>query len=138
MVALMYDGLELGKFIRDDKNVLRLRLNPNIQAVWLPYIFYIGLDKDMEIVINAWLKERIFPKNRLGANKMLKALGLRRYNLKKIAEITRCSVITDPYWIAYEDTDTYSNQSIRGQIGGKGYPYNSLNIHNEGDYIWRK
>lgn len=137
MKALMYDGLELGVFIEDGE-VTKLKLHPNIQVNWLPYIFSIGLHCDMKIIVEAWIKERVFPKNRIGAKKMLKSLGLKKYDMMKIAEITRCSVITDPYWIAYTDEDRYSSNSIRGQIGGKSYPYNSLRIKDEENYIWRK
>lgn len=138
MIALMYDGLELGKFYKDSNNILRLKLNNNISKTWLPYIFEIGLKEDMEIVIKAWLKERVFPKNRFGARKLLREIGLYKYDVEKIAETTRCSVITDPYWIVYEETDRYHINSIRGQMGETRYPYNSIGITNEEDYIWRK
>ena len=84
MIAIMYDGLELGKFYRDSSNTLRLKLNEGVQRSWLPYIFDIGLEHDMEKILNTWIKERIFPKNRLGSRKMLKELGLKRYNAVKI------------------------------------------------------
>lgn len=138
MIAIMYDGLELGKFYMDSENVLRLKLNDNVKQSWLPYIFEIGLHSDMEKVIKAWKKERVFPKNRFGSRKMLKELGLRKYDIDKITEITRCSAITDPYWLVYEDGDRYHTHSIRGQMGESNYPYNSLDIVNEEDYIWRK
>ena len=139
MIAIMYDGLELGTFIEDDTGKLSLRLNENVKKSWLPYIFELGLDNetDMNIVINAWVKERVFPKNRFGSRKMLKELGLKKYNVNKIAEVTRCSLITDPYWIVYDTSDRYETHSIRGQMGLENYPYNSLDILNEEDYKWR-
>lgn len=136
MIALMYDGLELGKFYEDEKGVLRLKLNDNIKTSWLPYIFEIGLDKDMSKVLKVWKKERVFPKNRIGSKRMLKALGLKKYDVDSIARATRCSAITDPYWLVYKETDTYTNSSVRGQ-SGDNYPYNSLNIPDEENYIWR-
>ena len=137
MIALMYDGLELGKFYKEKEKIV-LKLNNNINKSWLPYIFEIGIDKDMNLILNAWIKERVFPKNRYGSKKMLKELGLRKYDAYKIAEITRCSLITDPYWIAYYETDRYHVNSIRGQLGESKYPYNSLEILDEDKYIWRK
>ena len=141
MIAIMYDGLELGKFVQNNDK-LELKLNDGIKQSWLPYIFDIGLsaDVDMNIVINAWVKERVFPRNRFGANKMLKELGLKKYDADKIAEVTRCSLLTDPYWIAYEESDTYNDKSIRGQIGLEYYPYNSIgtiDVADEDNYIWR-
>lgn len=138
MIAIMYDGLELGKF-KDINGKLTLELNKNIQKSWLPYIFELGYNKgtDMNKIISAWIKERVFPRNRFHARKMLKELGLRRYNVDKIAEVTRCSLITDPYWLVYEEGDTYTEKSVRGQMGLENYPYNSLNLTNEEDFIWR-
>lgn len=138
MIAIMYDGLELGTF-ENDNGKIKLNLHKGVKKSWLPYIFELGLDKgtDMQIIINAWIKERVFPKNRLRSRRMLKELGLKKYDVNKIAEITRCSLITDPYWIVYDQSDVYTKQSIRGQMGLKNYPYNSLNILNEEDYIWR-
>lgn len=137
MIALMYDGLELGTFFRDEHDVLRFKSHDNIPASWLPYIFYINSDCDMEVIVKAWVNDRVFPKNRLGSWRMVRKLGLKKYDAVKIAEITRCSVITDPYWIAYEETDRFSTHSIRGKMENEEYPYNSLDIKNEEDYIWR-
>lgn len=138
MLGIMYDGLELGTFYLKDGKLL-LRLNNNIKKSWLPYIFEIAYDKgtDMTKVIMAWKKERVFPKNRLGSRVMLKEIGLKKYDVSKIAEVTRCSLITDPYWILYNEDDTYTNNSIRGQMGLENYPYNSLNIPEEENYVWR-
>lgn len=138
MIALMYDGLELGKFVEQPDKTVKLILNKNIQRAWLPYIFDIGFDKDMRIIIQAWIRERVIPKNRIGIKNILKELGIKKYDRDKIAEITRCSAVTDPYWIVYEETDTFYDNTIRGRIGGTMYQYNSLGIRNEGDYIWRK
>ena len=140
MIALMYDGLELGKFVRDaNTDKLKLVINPKIKKSWLPYIFELGYDKDtdMNIVIKAWVKERVFPKNRFGSRKMLRELGLVRYDVNKIAEVTRCSLIKDPYWIVYDSNDKYETHSIRGQMGEENYPYNSLGILDEENYKWR-
>lgn len=141
MIAIMYDGLELGKFVTNN-NKLELRLNAGVKKSWLPYIFDIGIDAgtDMHIIIEAWIKERVFPNNRFGRGKMLRELGLKKYDAHKIAEITRCSLLTDPYWIVYEESDTYSEKSVRGQIGLGYYPYNSIGAISKSDehkYIWR-
>ena len=138
MIALMYDGLELGKF-QEENGKLVLKLNDNVKKSWLPFIFELGYDRgtDMHKIIEAWIKERVFPKNRFHSRKMLKELGLVRYDVHKIAEKTRCSLLTDPYWIVYEDSDTYVENTTRGQMGLDNYPYNSLKLNNEEDYIWR-
>lgn len=134
----MYDGLELGVFTkRGDK--LELLLNENVKKSWLPYIFELALDKDRDMrpILDTWIKERVFPRNRFGARKMLKQLGLKKYNVYRIAEVTRCSLVTDPYWLAYEYTDNYEDQSVRGQLGLDTYPYNSIGVKDEENYTWR-
>ena len=134
----MYDGLELARFeYNEEEDKLKLIKNDKIAWSWLPYIFDYNRDKDMRIVIGAWIKERVFPKNRLDSRKMLKRLGLKKYDALKIAEITRCSLITDPYWLVYDEEDTYYKNSARGKLGENNYPYNSLDIRNEEDYKWR-
>ena len=137
-IALMYDGLELGRFIEQEDGSVKLVLHKNIQRSWLPYLFDIGLDRDMRKIVPAWIKERVVPKNRLGIKGILKELGLNKYDRGKIARITRCSSITDPYWIAFDEDDNFYDSTIRGKIGGVAYPYNSIGIRNEGDYFWRK
>lgn len=139
MIAIMYDGLELGTFEKNENGTLSLKLHKNVKKSWLPYIFELGYDKgtDMNIIIDAWIKERVFPKNRFGSKRMLKELGLKKYDVAKIAEVTRCSLITDPYWIVYYSEDSYTKHSVRGQMGLENYPYNSLDIANEEDYVWR-
>lgn len=42
--------------------------------------------------------------------------------------------------MVYEETDTYNEKSVRGQIGLEYYPYNSIGVITEQDenkYIWR-
>ena len=141
MIAIMYDGLELGRFVKDN-NKTKLVLNKGVKKSWLPYIFDIGIDAgtDMNIILEAWIKERVFPNNRFGRGKMLRELGLKRYDVHKIAEITRCSLLTDPYWLVYDESDLYNEKSVRGQIGLEYYPYNSLGVIDKNDedkYIWR-
>jgi len=67
MVALMYDGLELGRFVRDSVGMLRLHKHKNIPDGWLPYIFNINLNEDMDKIIDTWIKSRVFPKDQLGS-----------------------------------------------------------------------
>lgn len=133
----MYDGLELCKFERDNSGVLRLVLNKGVSEHWLPYIFEIGIACDMDKVLKTWIIERVFPKNRFGAKEMMKELGIKKYDVNKIAELTRCSLMTDPYWLVYDESDTYTKNSVRGQAGSEKFPYNSLGIVKEEDYIWR-
>lgn len=137
--AILYDGLELGVFERDENDVLHLKLHKGIKKSWLPYIFELALDNnaDMDKIINIWIKERVFPKNRINNRKLLKGLGLRRYNITDIVKKTHCSLITDPYWISFSEDDMYNEVSARGTVGLNYYPYNSIGINNEEDYIWR-
>ena len=138
MIALMYDGLELARFVEDGDKT-KLVIHDNINLNWLPYIFLLGYQKDtdMKVVINAWIHDRVFPKNRYNSFLMLLSIGMLKYDANKIAEKTRCSLMTDPYWIAYTEDDTYTKCTARGKVANQYYPYNSLDIENEEDYIWR-
>lgn len=137
--AILYDGLELGVFERDENDILHLKLHKGIKKSWLPYIFELALDNnaDMDKIINIWIKERVFPKNRINNRKLLKDLGLKRYNITDIVKKTHCSLITDPYWVSFSEDDMYNEVSARGTVGLNYYPYNSIGIKNEEDYIWR-
>ena len=135
MLAIMYDGLEFGKFIDG-----QLVLNNGVKKSWLPYIFELAIDNNIPVekAIDAWKKERVFPKNRVGKGKILKELGLSKYNVDDIAMVTRCSLVLDPYWIVYEEGDRYTTHSVRGRTGdSRLYPYNSIGIEDEEAYIWR-
>ena len=140
MIALMCDGLELGKFDTDDKGNIQLILNKGVEKYWLPYVFEEALENKVPLnsILEAWKKERVLPKNRFGAKRLLKGLGLKRYSVENIAYITRCSTITDPYWIVYEEYDRYYEASIRGKLGETRFPYNSIGIVDEREFTWRK
>ena len=59
MIAIMCDALELGRFERDANNILRLKLHDGVNKSWLPYIFEIGLNDDMDKIIKIWKKDRV-------------------------------------------------------------------------------
>lgn len=136
--SLMYDALELGKFKYDESGKLKLVLNEGINVAWLPVQFYLAYlhDVDMKPILKAWKKERVFPMNRVNSFIMLLKLGLLWYSVEKIAYKTRCSVINDPYWLTYEDTDRFRVNTARGTLGDGLFPYNSIGLHEE-DYIWK-
>jgi hypothetical protein len=153
--AIMADGLELGTFVNNGDRI-DLILDDGVEDTWLPYIFELALsrDKDMRPVLETWLKERVFPKNRFGSHRMLRELGLKKYDVQKIAEATRASLLTDPYWLVYDESDTYETKSVRGQMNEENrifnkqgirskskepYPYNSMGIKEQDKerYTWR-
>ena len=138
-MTLMYDALELGDFVKDADGKITLQLNNNVEKTWLPYIFELAYDSnfDMGIVLNEWKKERVFPKSRYGSKKLLRQLGINKYDIDEILKRTNYSVLTDPYWISNSTDETYTKCSVRGKQNSAKLPYNSLEIKNESDFKWR-
>ncbi len=132
---LMYDALVLAEFYTDENGQLKLRLMKNIKSTWLPYIFELAYNKDMDLtdILEGWKKERVFPKNRYGSKQLLKELGLKKYDVDKIAELTRCSLTNDPYWLAISEDDTFTKCSAKTDKR----EYNQLGLKEE-DYVWKK
>lgn len=65
----------------------------------------------------AWIEERVFPEERMGCNELLVELGLKAHIPIEIAKKTRACLMEDPYWVAFEETDTYEQNTIRGLMG---------------------
>lgn len=137
-MILMYDGLELGVFkFNTECNKLEFIKHDKIDEMWLPEIIRFAGNIDMRIVIDEWFKDRVFPSNRINLKNTLKIFGLKRYNHIEIAKQTRGSLMSDGWWIAMEENDSYTKNSARGKLNNSNYPYNSLEVYPEECYKWR-
>ena len=65
----------------------------------------------------AWLEDRVFPSDRVGVKDLLRTLNLKKYDFLDIAVKTRDCLIEDGYWIEVEDSDTFRENTVRGQYG---------------------
>lgn len=128
-MKMMLDALVLGEFKKSESGLITTFVkDENIKDEWLPLFLRGDIDGDVWCLVYEWLKDRVFPKNRIGARKILKDLGLKKYDHFEIAYISRASLVEDPYWIAFEEGDTWSKNTIRGIANVKDFSWNSLNI----------
>ncbi|WP_184185019.1 hypothetical protein [Paenibacillus sp. JGP012] len=72
--------------------------------------FYINKDTSPnEEDIRLWLSDRVFPKERQGANQILESLGLSTYDSWEIAKKTHAISLNDFYWMSDNLEDTFEN-----------------------------
>ena len=134
---LMRDGLVLGEFIQDNKGILRFIKDKGIDDNWLPYCLDKHIGKDASIYLNEWLKERVVPENRINVKKLLHILGLKKYDYIELAQITRATLMSDPYWLAMEEGDTFSTKSLRGRLEINIARANKLKNNTKEEFRWR-
>lgn len=67
-----------------------------------------------------WISERIFPRERVDCEDILKNLGLESYDVMSIAEKTNASLMGDDYWVKFKPTEDYYKDSIRGRTISAG------------------
>lgn len=132
---LMYDGLVLGTFIKHANGVIMFEKKENVIKTWLPLFLELapdGVDVSKGIVV--WMKERVIPPNRIGIKRILKRLGMKKYDVMEMGAKFNYAIVTDAYWIATKEDDTYTKCSIRATFN---MPYNSLDIKNEENFEWK-
>lgn len=138
MHYVMYDGLVLGELYVSDTNKLRFKRDEGIEDCWLPLFLRYTVevhDKDVDLThaYVIWVEERVIPSNRIGLKRILDKLGMKKYDMLEVAKKTNVCQLTDPYWVTYSDSDTFTKNSLRGIYG---YDANILGL-NEEDYRWK-
>lgn len=119
MLKVMYDNIQVAHREGDFGN-FRMVLEENIDIFYIPLDMFSRGRKEIPLIeVVDWLDDRVFPSERMDAEKLLKQLELKEYNVYKIAEITRASMLEDGWWIAFHEGDNYREHSIRGK---SGYP----------------
>ena len=119
MIYVMFDGLVLGELYISDTKKLRFKKDEGIEDCWLPMFLRFTADmhdKDVDLysIYFKWLEERVIPPNRMGIKKVLKMFNMKEYDVLELARKTNASLMTDPYWLAYNETDCFSKNSLRG------------------------
>lgn len=110
----MNDGLEIGVFERTDTAII-FKKHENIHDGLLPYGFELYDGKDVTKVLYLWGEDRVPPPNRLEIKRILKMHGLKKYDHMAMCFYSRFGILHDPYWIALEETDTFTKNTIRGK-----------------------
>ncbi|CAM4494157.1 hypothetical protein [Paenibacillus xylanexedens] len=74
---------------------------------------YIDRDKQpSQEDIKLWLSDRVFPKERQGANQILESLGLTTYDSWEIAKKTNAISLNDFYWMSNRMEDSFENINV--------------------------
>lgn len=118
---IMYDDLVLGEIQRvPNSTKLMFIKDQHIDISWLPFEIQSWYNcpegTDLTPFLKVFMDERVIPPNRLGIRKILKQAGLKKYDTYALGDKLRYSN-HQPWWIAIEDTDSYSKTSLRGQLG---------------------
>jgi len=113
MIRLMCDNHKLA-YLDDDTDILYLE---NDVPEWLvPRDLFIGERTSVTFEdLQEWIKDRVFPRDRCGCEDLLRELGLDFYDEWQIAKRTRASLMTDFYWLSFDDSDYYEKFSARGR-----------------------
>ncbi|MEC2463883.1 hypothetical protein P9X10_03050 [Bacillus cereus] len=124
MIRLMFDNIQIAhEEVSNGKH--ELVLEKGIESTD-PYIipkelFPKGVKRIPLGDILGFIEWRVFPKEREDCDKLLKELGLEEYDPLEIAKKTKASLIEDGWWIAFNDTDTYQKDTLRGKLGYTGW-----------------
>lgn len=114
----MFDNITIGTVYETELGLFSCRMSPHINIGFLPA----GLAPSVSLTANddlvrRWVKNRIFPENRVNKEKLLKLMGLTRYDALAIVKYTRVCLMEDPFWIAFKEDDTFRSNTIRGEAG---------------------
>ena len=111
-MKLMHNDMIIGDVITNDIGIpYKIVLRDNIPKEYTPYdLFKMWTTREatMEEFI-AWASERCFPPNRIGAENMLRELGLSEYDGWEIVKRTGGHMSNDHFWIDFEDEMQMNN-----------------------------
>lgn len=85
-----------------------------------PRIYSLGAPKDYKTFIE-WIEDRVPPRNRVGIQKELDALGLELYDEFVFAVETHAYLMEDDFWLATSPDDKWED-GLRAKAGFKPYP----------------
>jgi hypothetical protein len=115
-MVLMCDDLELTDKTYAEQGIIRLR-DIDIPDWLVPIGLFYGRKECTALELIEWAKKRIFPSERMGADELLKELGIDRYEPWWIAKETRASLMDDWWWIKLSSGDKFETSSARGRAG---------------------
>jgi hypothetical protein len=116
MYAIMFDNITVA-FSYDLEGVKRFRLVENLPSFFVPQDLFLGRTEISIYELDMWLEDRIFPPDRVGVKKLLKSLGLKKYDVLAIVAQTRACLMEDGWWIAITPEDTFRHNTLRGFVG---------------------
>ncbi|HZK85288.1 MAG TPA: hypothetical protein VFC58_11585 [Desulfosporosinus sp.] len=116
MLRLMMDNLQIGhqEGVEGDYTIA---LEEWVPAVYAPMELFTGKRIVSMLDFVEWINGRVFPPERIGAEQLLKELGLDEYRPFAIAKETKACLMEDPYWVAFEEGDSFKKDTVRGSAG---------------------
>jgi hypothetical protein len=116
-MKLMYDNIVVAEqHVGNDG--LHLKLLEGVEVFFIPEGLFDPKTKSVSIIdLIGWIEGRIFPKDRMGADKLLAQLGLNDYSPFSIAKQNKACLIEDGWWLSFDDKDTFRESTIRGAAG---------------------
>lgn len=114
-IYMMYDTIPIA-MCRDRTKFENFKALDDVPDSILPFGLFINRECTVARLTD-WLSYRIFPKERPSCAELLKSLGLREYSVWGIVKKTKGSTMTDPYWLKFEDSDSFRESTVRGLFG---------------------
>jgi len=111
--ALMYDNILVAKMFTEGNNQF-LRLEAELPEYFRPADLF--FDKD-EVDISefiAWIEDRVFPRERIGADELLKSIGMEDYCGFEIALKNRACLMEDGFWLSFAPDEDFKKITLRG------------------------
>lgn len=116
MLRLMMDNLQIGHQ-EGVEGGYTIVLENWVPAVYAPMELFKGKRTVSMLDFVEWINGRVFPPERVGAKQLLKELGLDEYRPFAIAMETKACLMEDPYWVAFTESDSYREDTVRGAAG---------------------
>jgi hypothetical protein len=115
---LMLDDREIAHLSEDGQSLIA---NEGVLQYDLPLNLFLGDARSVPLVdVVVWAKKRIFPKERMGCDEILRDMGLSEYNAWEIVKQTKACLMEDPYWLRFSEDDTFAD-TTRGRAIAAGF-----------------
>ncbi|MEX2459836.1 MAG: hypothetical protein WD469_00815 [Paenibacillaceae bacterium] len=115
MLYLMYDNVVIAKREGNEGNY-SVALETGVKPFFIPNELFRGKDHASMLHFIDWIADRIFPKNRVGADRLLSEMGLDTYSIIGVARQTKACLMEDGFWVAFSEEDDFRRDTIRGQF----------------------
>jgi hypothetical protein len=108
------------------------RLIDGINKDNVPFGFFKNGNTESTLRVFKWLEDRAIPPEREDIREILDIMGISEYSEWAIVRFTGGTLMTDPWWIRFEDNWTYENHTVRGIFHFNPInPYKPLSEHKE-------
>lgn len=118
ILSLMFDNILVAD-LTTTNGTARFKVKEGLPEFFVPLDLFMWRSEITILDLAEWLEERVFPEDRMGVRKLLRSLGLKKYDPLEVALKTRACLVEDGFWIKVEEGDTFRDNTIRGKLGFK-------------------